>query len=62
MVKLPHSKHTSVLLDICHHHIDSHLFSKAFYKLSLYLTMEPFKNQTSYKFSNSIEDYLLERR
>ena len=43
MVKLPHSKHTSVLLDICHHHIDSRLFSEAFSKLSLNLTMEHFK-------------------
>ena len=43
MDKLPHLKHTSVLLDICHHHTDSHLFSKAFSKLSLNLTMEPFK-------------------
>ena len=42
MDKLPHPKHTSVLLDICHHHTDSHLFSKAFSKLSLNL-MEPFK-------------------
>ena len=43
MVKLPHSKHTSVLLDICLHHIDLRLFSKAFSNLSLNLTMEPFK-------------------
>ena len=43
MVKLPLSKHTSVLLDICHHHIDSRLFSLAFSKLSWNLTMEPFK-------------------
>ena len=43
MVKLPHSKHTSVLLDIRNHHIDSRLFSKAFSKLRLNLTMEPFK-------------------
>ena len=43
MDKLPHPKHTSVLLDICHHHTDSHLFSKAFSKLILNLTMEPFK-------------------
>ena len=43
MVTLPHSKHTSDLLDICHHHIDSHLFPKAFSRLSLNLTMEPFK-------------------
>ena len=35
MIKLPHSKHTSVLLDICHHHIDSRLFSKAFSKLRM---------------------------
>ena len=43
MDKLPHAKLISVLLDICHHHTDSHLFSKAFSKLSLNLTMEPFK-------------------
>ena len=43
MVKLPLSKHTSVLLDICHHHVDSRLFSEAFSKLSWNLTMEPFK-------------------
>ena len=43
MDKLPHPKHTSVLLDICHHHTDSHLFSKAFSKLSLNLTIEPLK-------------------
>ena len=43
MDKLPHPKHTSVLIDICHHHTDSHLVSKAFPKLSLNLTMEPFK-------------------
>ena len=42
MDKLPHPKHTSVLLDIYHHLTDSHLFSKAFLKLSLNLTMEPF--------------------
>ena len=44
MDKLPHPEHTSVLLDICHHHTDLHLFSKAFSKLSLNLTMEPFKS------------------
>ena len=43
MVELPHSKHTSVLLEICHHHIDSRLFSKAFSTLNLNLTVEPFK-------------------
>ena len=43
MDKLPHPKHTSVLLDICHPHTDSHLLSKAFSKLSLNSTMEPFK-------------------
>ena len=43
MDQLPHPQHTSVLLDICHHHIDSRLFSKAFSKLSLNLTMESFK-------------------
>ena len=43
MDKLPHLKHISVLLDICHHRTDSHLFSKAFSKLSLNITMEPFK-------------------
>ena len=31
------------LLDICRHYIESHLFSDAFSKLSLNLTMEPFK-------------------
>ena len=43
MDKLRHPKHTSVLLDICHHHTDSHLFSKALSKLSLHLTMERLK-------------------
>ena len=43
MDKLPHPIHTSVLLDIYHHHTDSRLFPKAFSKLSLNLTMEPFK-------------------
>ena len=43
MVILPHFKHTSVLLDICHHYIDSRLFSEAFSKSRLKLTMNPFK-------------------
>ena len=34
MVKLPHPKHTNVLLDICHHHTDSNLFSKVEFKLN----------------------------
>ena len=46
MDKLPHPKHTSVLLDICHQHTDWGLFSKAFPKLGLNLTMEPFKLTT----------------
>ena len=43
MDELSRPRHTSVLLDICHHHTDSHLFSNAFSKLSLNLTMEAFK-------------------
>ena len=60
MVKVPHSKHTSVLLDSCHHYIDLCLFSKTFPKFRLKLTMELSNNQSSYKFNYSIEDYLLE--
>ena len=43
MVQLSLSKHTSVIHDICHHHIDSRLFSKVFSTLSSNLTIEPFK-------------------
>ena len=37
MDKLPHPKHTSVLLNICHHHTDSHLFSNVFFKVEFKL-------------------------
>ena len=47
MDELPHPKQISVLLDIRQHRIDSHLFSEAFSKFSLYLTMEPSSNQSS---------------
>ena len=33
MDELPHPKHTSVLLDICHHHTDSGLFFLNFSKV-----------------------------
>ena len=63
MDELPHPKHTSVLPDICHHHTDSRLFSEAFSKLSLNLTMRPLiKSVIFKKISYSIEDYLLEHR
>ena len=43
MDKLPHPKHTSVLLDICHHHIDLHLFSKAFSQVEFKLNNGTFR-------------------
>ena len=38
MVKLPHSKHTSILLDICHHYIDSSLFFLSIFKAEFKIT------------------------
>ena len=56
-IKLPKSKHTSVLLDICLHFIDLHLFSRAFDKFSLNLKMKLTKQ--SFDISYTIDDCLL---
>ena len=55
-IEMPHFKYNSVLLDICHHYMDSCLFSKAFQKLSLNLNLS--KNQWFDKISYSIEEYV----
>ena len=45
-IEMPHFKYNSVLLDICHHYMDSCLFSKAFQKLSLNLNLSKINDLT----------------
>ena len=40
---MPHPKHTNVLLDICHHHTDSYLLSKVFFKVDFKLNNGTFQ-------------------